>query len=80
MIFGTKTNYLETFKKIHNNTDEQSFKDCMEEIDYDIDSYIIERMKRTMTTGKHHFIIIVAEGVKGVEVGSLAKYIEENVL
>ena len=48
------------------------------EIDYDIDSYIIERMKRTMTTGKHHFIIIVAEGVKGVEVGSLAKYIEEK--
>ena len=47
------------------------------EIDYDIDSYIIERMKRTMTTGKHHFIIIVAEGVKGIEVSSLAKYIEE---
>lgn len=35
LIFGTKTNYLETFKKIHNNTDEQIFKDCMEEIDYD---------------------------------------------
>ena len=48
------------------------------EIDYDIDSYIIERMKRTMATDKHHFIIIVAEGVKGVEVGSLAKYIEEK--
>jgi 6-phosphofructokinase 1 len=48
------------------------------EIDYDIDSYIIERMRRTMQTGKHHFIIIVAEGVKGVEVGSLAKYIEEK--
>ena len=45
------------------------------EIDYDIDSYIIERMKRTMTTGKHHFIIIVAEGVG--KVNELAKQIEQ---
>ena len=48
------------------------------EVDYDIDSYIIERMRRTQKTGKQHFIIIVAEGVKGVEPGMLAKYIQEK--
>ena len=48
------------------------------EVDYDIDSYIIERMRRTQKTGKQHFIIIVAEGVKGVEAKSLAKYIQEK--
>ena len=48
------------------------------EIDYDIDSYIIERMKRTQKTGKEHFVIVVAEGVKGIDVNSLAKYIEQK--
>lgn len=48
------------------------------EVDYDIDSYIVERMRRTQKTGKQHFIIIVAEGVKGVEPGMLAKYIQEK--
>ena len=48
------------------------------EIDYDIDSYIIERMKRTQKTGKEHFVIVVAEGVKGIDANSLAKYIEQK--
>ncbi len=48
------------------------------EVDYDIDSYIIERMRRTQKTGKQHFIIIVAEGVKGMDPNSLARYIEEK--
>ena len=48
------------------------------EVDYDIDSYIIERMKRTQKTGKQHFVIIVAEGVKGLDPSSLARYIEEK--
>ena len=48
------------------------------EVDYDIDSYIIERMKRTQKTGKEHFVIVVAEGVKGIDVNSLAKYIEQK--
>ena len=48
------------------------------EVDYDIDSYIIERMKRTQKTGKEHFVIVVAEGVKGIDSASLAKYIEQK--
>ena len=48
------------------------------EVDYDIDSYIIERMRRTQKTGKQHFIIIVAEGVRGIDSKSLARYIEEK--
>ena len=48
------------------------------EVDYDIDSYIIQRMKRTQKTGKEHFVIVVAEGVKGIDVNSLAKYIEQK--
>ncbi len=48
------------------------------EVDYDIDSYIIERMRRTQKTGKQHFIIIVAEGVRGIDSKSLARYIQEK--
>ncbi len=48
------------------------------EVDYDIDSYIIERMKRTQKTGKEHFVIVVAEGVKGIKAASLAEYIEQK--
>lgn len=48
------------------------------EVDYDIDSYIIQRMKRTQKTGKEHFVIVVAEGVKGIDCNSLARYIEEK--
>lgn len=37
------------------------------EFEYDIERDIIERMRRTQKTGKRHFIIIVAEGIGGVE-------------
>jgi len=37
------------------------------EFPYDIERDIIERMRRTQKTGKRHFIIIVAEGIGGVE-------------
>lgn len=34
LIFGTKNNYLETFQKIHNNNDDEIFKDYIEDVDY----------------------------------------------
>lgn len=46
------------------------------EIPYDIDKDVIERMKFTQSSGKKHFIVVVAEGVGGVE--KIAKYIEEK--
>lgn len=45
------------------------------EVPYDFEKDIVERMKATAGTGKHHFIIIVAEGVGHVE--ELAKQIEQ---
>lgn len=33
------------------------------EREFDLDRDIVDRMKKTMTTGKHHFIVVVAEGV-----------------
>ncbi|MBR5202501.1 MAG: 6-phosphofructokinase, partial [Clostridia bacterium] len=44
------------------------------EVEYDFQRDVIERMKRTQKTGKRHFIIIVAEGIGGVE--EMAKRIE----
>jgi 6-phosphofructokinase 1 len=44
------------------------------EIPYDLERDVIKRMQFTQMTGKKHFIIIVAEGVGGVE--QLAKEIE----
>ena len=44
------------------------------EISYDIQRDVIERIRRTQKTGKRHFIIMVAEGIGGVE--ELAKNIE----
>lgn len=46
------------------------------EVPYDIERDVIERMRRTQLTGKKHFIIIVAEGIGGVE--ELAKHIQEK--
>lgn len=46
------------------------------EYPFDIQRDIIERMRRTQTTGKRHFIIMVAEGVGGVE--ELARRIERE--
>ena len=44
------------------------------EIEYDFERDIVDRMKKTASTGKHHFIIIVAEGVG--HVSELAERIE----
>ncbi len=46
------------------------------EVPYDFHKDIVDRMTFTQKTGKKHFIIIVAEGVGGVE--KLAKDIEET--
>lgn len=46
------------------------------EVPFDFQKDVIERMKKTSSTGKKHFIIIVAEGVGGVM--ELAKQIEEQ--
>ena len=37
------------------------------EVPFDFERDVIERMRRTQKTGKRHFIIIVAEGVGGVQ-------------
>ena len=37
---------------------------------------VIERMRRTQKTGKRHFVIVVAEGIGGVE--ELARKIEHD--
>jgi 6-phosphofructokinase 1 len=44
------------------------------EVPYDFQKDVIERIRQTQKTGKRHFIIVVAEGVGGVE--NLAKQIE----
>ena len=44
------------------------------EVPYDFQRDVIDRMKRTQKTGKKHFIIIVAEGIGGVD--EMAKRIE----
>ena len=56
------------------------------EIDFDIQTDIIDRMRRTQKTGKKHFIIVVAEGAteklveQGIDgISGLAKYIEHNL-
>ena len=45
------------------------------EVPFDFERDVIARMKKTSSTGKKHFIIIVAEGIGGVV--ELAKRIEE---
>ena len=46
------------------------------EIEYDIERDVISKIYEQKSTGKKHFIIVVAEGVGGVE--DLAKYIEKR--
>ncbi len=46
------------------------------EVEYDFQRDIIDRMRFTQRTGKKHFIILVAEGVGGVD--GLAKSIQEQ--
>lgn len=46
------------------------------EINYDFETDVIKRIRFTQMTGKKHFIIIVAEGIGGVD--KIAKDIEEK--
>ena len=46
------------------------------EVEYDFQKDVIDRMQFTQMTGKKHFIVVVAEGIGGVE--QLAKDIEEK--
>ncbi len=46
------------------------------EVEYDFNKDIIDKIRRTQAAGKKHFIIIVAEGVGGVD--ELAKRIEDE--
>ncbi|MDP4120053.1 MAG: 6-phosphofructokinase [Bacillota bacterium] len=46
------------------------------EMPFDIDKSIIARIKETQNSGKKHFIIIVAEGVGGVD--KMAEYIQKT--
>ena len=46
------------------------------EVDFDFEKDVIDRMRRTQKTGKRHFIIIVAEGIGGVN--EMAKRIQED--
>ncbi|HBL40958.1 MAG TPA: 6-phosphofructokinase [Ruminococcaceae bacterium] len=51
------------------------------EIPYDIEKDVINKILRTKATGKNHFIIMVAEGVRfrdGITVEQIAKEIEEK--
>ena len=45
------------------------------EVDFDFERDVIERMRRTQKVGKRHFIIVVAEGIGGVD--EMAKKIQE---
>ena len=47
------------------------------EVKYNIERDVITRIINTQKTGKKHFIIVVAEGVGGVQ--DLAKYIEQRL-
>ena len=46
------------------------------EVPFDLDNDVIKRMQFTQLTGKKHFIIIVAEGIGGVD--DLARQIQER--
>ncbi len=46
------------------------------EVEFDFEKDVVERMRRTQKTGKRHFIIIVAEGIGGVD--EMAKRIQEE--
>ena len=47
------------------------------EVEYDLERDVIARILENQSTGKKHFIIVVAEGVGGVD--DLAKYIEHRL-
>ena len=47
------------------------------EVEFNIEQDVITRILNTQKTGKQHFVIVVAEGVGGVQ--DLAKYIEQRL-
>lgn len=47
------------------------------EVGFDFEHDVIDRMKKTQKTGKRHFIVIVAEGIGGVE--EMSKRIQEKM-
>lgn len=47
------------------------------EVEFNIEQDVITRIVNTQKTGKQHFVIVVAEGVGGVQ--DLAKYIEQRL-
>lgn len=47
------------------------------EVEYNIERDVIARIVNTQKTGKKHFVIVVAEGVGGVN--DLAKYVEQRL-
>jgi 6-phosphofructokinase 1 len=50
------------------------------EIEFDLDRDVVARMRKTLDTGKNHFIVIVAEGVVKdyMTAGAIARYIEHK--
>ncbi|MGN0563659.1 MAG: 6-phosphofructokinase [Candidatus Heritagella sp.] len=51
------------------------------EVPFDFEKDVIERIRRTQSTGRQHFIIVVAEGcssIAGNDVNDMAKRIEEE--
>ena len=46
------------------------------EREFNLDRDVVDRMKSTMTTGKHHFIVVVAEGVGNSK--DMCYYIEQR--
>lgn len=46
------------------------------EREFNLDRDVVDRMKATMTTGKHHFIVVVAEGVGNSK--DMCYYIEQR--
>ncbi len=48
------------------------------EVPWNFEEDVLARMKKTQLTGKHHFIIVMAEGCGGADPYDLAKQIEEQ--
>ena len=46
------------------------------EREFNLDRDVVDRMKSTMTTGKHHFVVVVAEGVGNSK--DMCYYIEQR--
>lgn len=69
-VMGRQAGYL----ALHSGIAVGATSVLVPEVKYDIERDIISKMRRTQLSGKKHFIIVVAEGVGGVE--KLAQDIE----